>query len=70
MKTFVCKNTQIILILLVLSTIAFAFYQSALPPEESAEKSDKVGEIIEEIIPPDTKPGEYVQKNLRKHINN
>ena len=66
MKTFIYKTAQIILILLVLSTVAFAFYQSLLPMEQSTEQSNKVGEIIEEIIPPDTKPGEYVQKNLRK----
>ena len=66
MKTFVYRTTQIILILLILFTVVFAFYQSSLPMEQSAEQSNKVGEIIEEIIPPDTKPGEYVQKNLRK----
>ena len=66
MKTFICKTTQFLLVLLILATIAHAFYQSSLPPQKSAEASDKVGEIIEEIIPPDTKPGEYVQKNLRK----
>ena len=66
MKTFVCKSVQILLVLLIIATIAHAFYQSSLPPQKSVEESNKVGEIIEEIIPPDTKPGEYVQKNLRK----
>lgn len=66
MKSFVYRLLQIILVLLILTTIAHAFYQSSLPPQESAEVSSKVGEIIEEIIPPDTKPGEYIQKNLRK----
>lgn len=66
MKTFVCKTMQILLILLIVATIAHAFYQSSLPVKESVQQSDKVGEIIEEIIPPETKPGEYVQENLRK----
>lgn len=66
MKTFVYKMIQILLILLIIATLLHAFYQSSLPAKESVEQSDKVGEIIEEIIPPDTKPGEYVQKNLRK----
>lgn len=66
MRTYVYKISQIVLILLIICTVAHAFYQSALPAKQSAEQSDKVGEIIEEIIPPDTKPGEYVQKNLRK----
>ena len=66
MKTFICKTMQILLILLITATVLHAFYQSSLPPKESAEVSDKVGEIIEEVIPPDTKPGEYIQKNLRK----
>ena len=66
MKTKVYLILQILLISLIFLSIGHAFYQSSLPPEESAEESGKVGEIIEEIIPPDTKPGEYVQKNLRK----
>ncbi len=66
MKTFVCKSMQILLIFLIISTLAHAFYQSSLPPKKSEAQSNKVGEIIEQIIPPDTKPGEYIQKNLRK----
>ena len=55
----------VILILLMIN-LAFIFIQSALPPEESAETSDKVGDIVEEIIPPETKPGAFIQINLRK----
>lgn len=66
MKTFICITVRIALILLVLATIAHAFYQSSLPPEKSTQQSDKVGEIIEEIVPPETKPGEYIQQNIRK----
>ena len=66
MKEFVYKSFRIVLILLIITTVIHAFYQSSLPPQESAEVSNKVGEVIEEVIPPDTKPGEYIQKNLRK----
>ena len=66
MTTFIYRMAQILLILLIVATVVHAFYQSSLPVKESVAQSDKIGEIIEEIIPPDTKPGEYVQKNLRK----
>ena len=55
----------VILVLLALN-LAFIFIQSALPPEKSAETSDKVGDIVEEVIPPETKPGSFIQKHLRK----
>ena len=55
----------VILILLALN-LAFIFVQSALPPEKSEETSDKVGEIVGEVIPPETKPGAFIQINLRK----
>lgn len=57
---------KIALICLIAATLAFIFIQSMLVPEVSKAESDAVGEIIEEIIPPETPPGEYVQKNLRK----
>ena len=57
---------RILLILLIFATVAHAFYQSALPVKESAEVSDKVGEIIEEILPPEKPAGQFVQKNIRK----
>ena len=66
MKRNVYNLFRIVLVLLVLATLAHAFYQSSLPVNESVEQSNKVGEIIEEIIPPETKPGEFIQKNLRK----
>ena len=66
MRTFLYYLTEVVLILLILLTVGHAFYQSSLPPAESTAQSSKVGEIIEEIIPPDTPPGEYIQKNLRK----
>lgn len=66
MKTFIYKTTQILLIALIVATVAHAFYQSSLPTKQSIEQSDKIGQIVGEIIPPETKPGDYVQKNIRK----
>lgn len=66
MKIIIYKSIEILLVLLILATIGHAFYQSSLPPVKSTEQSSKVGEIIEEIIPPETPPGAYIQKNLRK----
>ena len=61
------KNiVKLTLFLLIILTLAFIFIQSMLPPEKSAEQSGAVGEIIEEIIPPETPVGGYVQTNLRK----
>ena len=57
---------KISLVVLILLTIGFIFVQSMLPPEKSSEESDAVGEIIGEIIPPETKPGEFIQINIRK----
>ena len=51
---------------LIIITLAFIFSQSALPPETSQAESEAVGGIIEEILPPETPAGAYVQKNIRK----
>ena len=56
----------ILLVLLVFLTVAFTFYNSSLPPQESSEQSDTVGGIIAEIIPPETQVGGFIQKYLRK----
>ena len=67
MKTLRCKNIlRLLVILLIISTLAFIFTQSMLPPEKSSEQSSAVGEIIEVIIPPETPVGGYVQTNIRK----
>ena len=60
------KIIQYALLIFTLLNLAFIFIQSALPPEESSKESSAVGDIIEEIIPPDTKPGAFIQTNLRK----
>ena len=57
---------KIILIVLIALTVAFIFGQSMLPPEKSGAVSDKVGDTLEEIIPPETPVGGFVQKNVRK----
>ena len=57
---------RIILIILIFASVSHAFVQSSLPKETSSSESNKVGEIVGEIIPPETPPGAYVQKNLRK----
>lgn len=66
MKTKYKNTVKVSLLLLIAATLAFIFVQSMLPPEKSKEESDKVGDIIEEIIPPDTQAGDYVQNNIRK----
>ncbi len=57
---------KLALMLLIIATTVFIFVQSMLPPSKSQAESDKVGDIIAEIIPPDTEAGDYVQKNIRK----
>lgn len=57
---------RIALLVLILATLAFIFVQSMLPPKKSQAESDKIGEIVGEIIPPETPAGDYVQKNIRK----
>lgn len=57
---------KIALIILILATVAFIFARSLKSPEKSSAESDKVGDIVGEVIPPETKPGEFVQINLRK----
>lgn len=60
------KWLKIALILLMACTVAFIFVNSALPPEQSSEQSDAVGNFIGQIIPPDTDLGAFVQQYLRK----
>ncbi len=65
-EVLIDKVLRMMLITLILATLIFIFAQSLVPPEKSQESSDKVGDVLEEIIPPDTKPGEFVQNNVRK----
>lgn len=65
-KKLIYNICRYLLLLLLLISIAQAFYQSSLSPAKSTAQSDKVGEIIEEIIPPETPQGQFVQTNIRK----
>ena len=47
-------------------TVAFIFYNSCLPPEQSSEQSGAVGDFIATIIPPDTDLGSFILTYLRK----
>ena len=66
MQTRTVEILKTTLIVLIIATLGFIFFQSMLPPDKSSEQSNAVGEIVGEVIPPDTKPGEFVQINLRK----
>ena len=66
MKNGQIKVFRYLLILLIALTVGFIFTQSLLPKETSKKESDAVGDIIAEIIPPDTPTGDYVQKHVRK----
>ncbi len=66
MRTEPKSIIKIALLILIALNLAFIFVQSLIPPEESTKESGAVGEFIEEIIPPETKPGEFIQINLRK----
>lgn len=66
MRTEPKRILKITLLVLIVLNLAFIFIQSLIPPEESSKESGAVGDVIEEIIPPETKPGEFIQLNLRK----
>lgn len=57
---------KVVLIATIALTVCFIFVQSMLSPETSSEESDAVGEFVGGIIPPETKPGEFIQINIRK----
>ena len=48
----------------MLLTVAFIFVNSMLPPEISSEQSDIIGDILAEIIPPETNAGSFIQQYL------
>ena len=66
MKTDFKKVARVVLLSLIVATVLFIFVQSMLSQEQSKAESDKVGEIVEQVIPPSTSVGGYVQFNLRK----
>ncbi len=60
------KVLRIVLIIAIIFTLGFIYTQSFLSREASAEQSDSMAGIIEEIIPPDTPAGEFIITNIRK----
>lgn len=66
MRTESKKVIKTALIILIALNLAFIFIQSLIPVEQSSKESNAVGEIVESIIPSDTKPGNFIQMNLRK----
>ncbi len=64
--SYLVLGARIALLVAMLITVAFIFYNSSLPQKESADASDKVGEIVEEILPDDTPVEDFVLTNLRK----
>lgn len=65
-KTTITRLINVALLLLIALTLIFIYAQSMKPEEVSKADSDKVSEIVGEIIPPTTKPGAYLQNNIRK----
>ena len=65
-KITAIQIVRFILLLLIAANLIFIFVQSTIPTKESAEQSEQVGNILAEIIPPETPMGEYVQNNVRK----
>lgn len=65
-KKSTMRFLKCLLVVLMILTLAFTFYQSSKSKEESQETSEKVEQIIEPILPSDTPVGEYVQNNIRK----
>ena len=60
------KAARIILASLIFLTLGFIFFQSALPPSKSVAESDAVSDFVGDIIPEDTRAGEFIQDNIRK----
>ena len=57
---------RIILLILIAVSLMSIFVQSMLPREKSQAESDKVGEIVDEIIPPESPVHKPIKQNLRK----
>jgi VanZ family protein len=60
------KIMKVLLPILIIATLLFIYTRSMKTREQSSAESDAVGDIIEEIIPPETPVGGYVQNNIRK----
>ena len=60
------KFFLILLLISVLATVGFIFYNSTLPPTDSQEQSSAVWDIISGIIPPDSELFLFLKIYLRK----
>lgn len=65
-KEKIILAARILLLLAIAGTLAFIFYQSMLPQEESSNVSNNVSDIIEPIIPSDTPAGQKFHENIRE----
>ena len=57
---------RILLLLLILATVCFIFVRSTKPPAASSAESDKIRDILEDVLPPDTDVTDFVLTNVRK----
>ena len=60
------RIVDIILLVLIFSTVIFIFSRSMLSKEDSSAESRAVGGIMAIIFPEGTKLGDFVQNNIRK----
>ena len=60
------RIVDIILLVLIFSTVVFIFSRSMLSKEASSEESRAVGGIMAIIFPEGTAIGDFVQSNVRK----
>ena len=60
------KWGRIALIVLMIATVLFVFYNSCLSKDDSSQQSDTVSQIIDALLPEDTDFKEFVLENIRK----
>ncbi len=60
------QKLRYLFLILIISTLAFIWGQSCMPPAASGNESDAVKEIVEKLIGTDTKFAVFVLKYIRK----
>lgn len=60
------KWGRIALIVLMIATVLFVFYNSCLSKDDSSQQSNTVSQIIDALFPEDTDFKEFVLENIRK----
>ena len=63
---FIYKWGRIALIVAIIATVIFVFYNSCLSKEESSEQSNAASQVIEALLPDGTAFKEFVLENIRK----